>query len=254
MTDETPATIPGAEPWSHEGGPVGVLVLHGFTGNPSSMRPVAEAVAAAGHGVELPRLPGHGTTVEDLAGTTWADWLAEAEAAYQRLASRSEQVVVVGLSMGGALTAWLGAEHPEVAGLVCINPIVSTPEGMREAVEQVLESGADRMAAIGSDIAKPGVVESSYEETPLRPLLSLFDAASELDGRLSSITSPLLVITSPQDHVVPPENSDVLAQRAAGPVERMTCDRSYHVATLDYDGEAIVAAVLDFVQKVTAAG
>ncbi len=53
--------IPGAEPWSAAGGPLGVLVLHGFTGNPQSMRSLAEAFAAAGYTVELPLLPGHGT-------------------------------------------------------------------------------------------------------------------------------------------------------------------------------------------------
>ena len=58
MTDSMPADlIPGAEPWSHEGGPAGVLVLHGFTGNPGSMRHLAEVLADAGFTVELPRLP-----------------------------------------------------------------------------------------------------------------------------------------------------------------------------------------------------
>ena len=87
-TDKT-ELMPGAEPWT-AGGPVGALCLHGFTGNPTSMRPVAEAFAAAGFAVELPRLPGHGTTVEDMITTGWADWTAEAEAAYQRLAARCD--------------------------------------------------------------------------------------------------------------------------------------------------------------------
>ena len=60
----TEPLLPGAEPWSAAGGPAGALCLHGFTGNPSSMRGLAEAFAAAGFSVELPRLPGHGTTVE----------------------------------------------------------------------------------------------------------------------------------------------------------------------------------------------
>ena len=152
MTTELPADlIPGAEPWSHVGGPIGVLVLHGFTGNPGSMRGVAEALAAAGFTVELPLLPGHGTTVEAMIPTGWSDWLGHAEAAYQDLVDRCERVVVVGLSMGGALTATLGTQHPEIAGLVCINAVVSVPPGMREAVQEVLATGADRFAGIGSD-------------------------------------------------------------------------------------------------------
>jgi carboxylesterase len=253
MTDPLPADlIPGAEPWSHDGGPAGALVLHGFTGNPGSMRAIAEVLAGAGFTVELPRLPGHGTTIEDMITTGWPDWLACAEEAYQRLAARCDRVVVVGLSMGGALTAWLASDHPEIAGIVCINAIVSEPDGMRDAVEQVIATGADRFAGIGSDIAKPGTVESAYTDTPLTPLLTLFAAADSLGDRLTRITSPVLVVTSTQDHVVPPENSDILAAQVAGPVERLRCDRSFHVVTMDYDAEVVEQATLAFATKVTA--
>lgn len=252
MTDLPANLIPGAEPTSWEGGPVGVLVLHGFTGNPGSMRALAERFAAAGYTVDLPLLPGHGTVVDDMLDTGWSDWAAHAEARYAALAERCEQVVVVGLSMGGALTAWLGSEHPEIAGLVCINAVVSVPPGMREAVQQVLASGADRFEGIGSDIAEPGVVETAYPETPLAPLLTMFDAADNLGDRMARITSPMLIVTSRQDHVVPPENSDLLAEAVSGPVERLWCERSYHVVTQDYDKELVVEAALEFAAKVTA--
>lgn len=252
MTESQPTNlIPGAEPWSHQGGAAGALVLHGFTGNPSSMRGIAEALGDAGFTVELPRLPGHGTTIEDMIPTGWTDWLAHAEACYQSLAERCERVVVVGLSMGGALTAWLGSDHPEIAGLVLINAVVSAPAGMSEAVEQVLATGADRFEGIGSDIALPDVEESAYAETPLAPLLTLFAAAETLGDRLTRITSPTLVITSTQDHVVPPDNSDLIASSVAGPVERLRCERSYHVVTMDYDRDLVINATVDFARKVT---
>src|SRR6056297_1494816 len=101
------AVMDGCDAWSHVGdGDVGVLVIHGFTGNPSSMTPQAEAFAAAGLHVEQPRLPGHGTTLEDMQTTGWADWSGEAAAAYDRLAERASKIVVIGLSMGGTLTLW----------------------------------------------------------------------------------------------------------------------------------------------------
>src|SRR5687767_1255334 len=104
--------IPGAEPFSAAGSNGhGVLVCHGFTGNPQSMRGLAEAFAAAGFSVELPRWPGHGTTIEDMLETGWADWSGAAEAAYTDLAGRclgeGGRVVVAGLSMGGTLAVWL---------------------------------------------------------------------------------------------------------------------------------------------------
>jgi carboxylesterase len=245
---------PGSEAWSHEGGPHGALVIHGFTGDPSSMRPLAEAFAAAGFSVELPRLPGHGTAIEDMLDTTWDDWSGEAEAAYQRLAARTEKVVVAGLSMGGALTAWLASRHPELAGIVCINAIV-TPLGddMVGLIQSMVDSGESVMAGIGSDIAKPDVTESSYGGTPLRPLLSMIEATRTIEARLADITCPVLVMTSPQDHVVSPTNSDVLAERVSGPVERVVLERSYHVATLDWDAELIEREAVAFARRVTGA-
>lgn len=244
--------MPGAEPFAAEGGPVGVLVLHGFTGNPASMRGLAEAYAAAGYAVDLPRLPGHGTTVEDMLTTGWADWSSAAEAAYEALAASCEQVVVVGLSMGGSLTCWLGTRHQEIAGLVCVNPAVAPSDDMRALVAAMTESGEELMDGIGSDVADPDVVESAYAQTPLRPLLTLFDASAAVVGDLGSITSPLLLFTSPQDHVVPPTDSDLLAGAVSGPVERVSCDRSFHVATIDFDKDLIRDRSLEFIARVTA--
>ena len=114
--------IAGAEPESIEGGPNGALVLHGFTGNPQSMRGIAHALAGTGLAVEMPLLPGHGTTVEDMIPTGWADWLAAAEDAYAALQARVPgRVVVTGLSMGGALTCALAASHPEIAGIAAVS-------------------------------------------------------------------------------------------------------------------------------------
>jgi len=244
--------IEGAEPMSVDGGPVGVLVLHGFTGNPQSMRPLAEAFAAAGHGVEMPLLSGHGTSVEDMLDTSWADWSADAERAYERLAARSDAVVVAGLSMGGSLTCWLATRYPEIAGIICINPATRAAPEAREFIEALVADGASVMDGLGSDVADPGSPESAYPETPLRPLLSLFAAADELQGDMAKITCPLLLFTSPQDHVVPPGDSDHLAEHVGGPVERVSCDRSFHVATLDYDRELIAQRSIDFVATVTA--
>lgn len=241
----------GAEPMSVEGGPVGVLVLHGFTGNPQSVRPLAQAFVDAGHGVEMPLLSGHGTRVEDMLETTWSDWSADAEAAYERLSSRSERVVVAGLSMGGSLTCWLATRHPEIAGIICVNPATQAADEVRTFIETLVADGQEVMDGLGSDVADPSSPESAYPETPLRPLLSMFAAANEIQADLPRISCPLLLFTSPEDHVVPPVDSDYLASQVSGPVQRVSCDRSYHVATIDHDKDLIIEHSLDFVAKVT---
>jgi carboxylesterase len=242
-----------AEAFSAPGGPHGALVVHGFTGNPSSMRGVAEALAAAGFAVELPLLPGHGTTVEEMLTTDFTDWSATVEAAYLELAGRTDAMVVVGLSMGGTLAAWVTARNPGTAGLVAINGMFEPPApAFLEMLRTSMEQGCDRLPAIGSDIALPDVTEGAYDAAPIGPLISLMEATSELHARLGDIRCPVLILTSPQDHVVPPSSSDVLAAGVAGPVERVALERSYHVATLDFDRDLVEKRTVEFALRVTA--
>jgi carboxylesterase len=249
----TSPIIAGAEPWSHVGdGAHGAVVLHGFTGNPASMRALAESLAANGFHVELPLLPGHGTVVDDMLPTRWADWAGEAEAAYQRLRQRAENVVVVGLSMGGALTLRLGADHAEIAGLVCINPVTQPQTAdIVDMLRGLADGGTDVLPGIGSDIADPDAHESAYEGTPIEPLLSmLLDGVEPLSKEYSTIRAPLLLMNSPQDHVVEPVHAEFLADNYGGPVERITLERSYHVATQDYDKDVIAVATCEFATRV----
>ena len=247
-------TIPGAEPLSHtREGDVGALVLHGFTGNPGSMRGLAEACVAAGFHVEMPQLAGHGTVMEDMVPTRWADWTADVEAAYRRLAARASRIVVLGLSMGGSLTLWAGTQHPEVRGLVCVNPAtLPQPAAVLDMLKGMVESGQEVMDGIGSDIADPDTHETAYPGTPLAALHSFqVDGLVPLSQQYGSLTMPLLLFTSVQDHVVDPGNSDALAAAYGGPVERVMLERSYHVATQDYDKDIIFGRSVEFVRKVT---
>ena len=230
-----------------------MLVLHGFTGSPVSMRPLAEVFADAGFAVELQRLPGHGTAVEDMIETGFDDWLTEAERALAALEARvpDGKWVVAGLSMGGMLTEALAEGHPELAGIVLINTPASVPDEMAAVVEEMLAGGTEVMDSIGGDIADPDADEVSYDETPLRPLITMIMAGADVRERLADITQPTLIITSRQDHVVNPEDSDALAENITGPVERLWLEKSFHVATLDYDKAEVEAAALAFVQKVT---
>lgn len=249
----TETLIPGAHAWSHTAeSDHGALVIHGFTGNPGSMRGVAEAFAAAGYHVEMPRLPGHGTTVEDMLTTSWADWSAAADAAYATLAERCPKVVVVGLSMGGSLTLWLAGHHPEIAGIVCINPATQpqAPEVIA-MIEGMIAEGTIIMPGIGSDIAEPGAHESAYEGTPLPCLLDFVqNGLTPLESTYESLRMPLLLLNSPQDHVVEPAQAEFLATHYGGPLERITLDKSYHVATQDYDKELIFIESVAFADRV----
>ena len=178
--------------------------------------------------------------------TTWADWSGAAEAALDRCGRGCRdggRIVVAGLSMGGALTAWLGTRHPELAGIAVINAVVEPPGDLRELVDGAVAEGTEVFPGIGSDIADPDVApRSPTRARRCGPLLTLLDAIDALQAGLGAITCPVLSSRRPQDHVVPPSNSDHLAASVSGPVERVTLERSYHVATLDYDKALIERA------------
>ncbi|HZD64749.1 MAG TPA: alpha/beta fold hydrolase [Acidimicrobiales bacterium] len=248
------AVLPGAEPGSWAGGPDGALVLHGFTGNPQSVRGLAAVLARAGLAVELPLLPGHGTAVADLVPTRWDDWAEAAEAAWAELAGRCRRTVVAGLSMGGTLACWLATRHPEVAGVVAVNPLVEPPaESYLDILRGLLDSGVEVAPGIGSDIADPDGTESAYEGTPVRAALSLFGATGALVETLDRLTCPVLLLSSGEDHVVPSSSGDLLCRLASGPVERVWLERSYHVATLDFDRHELEQRAASFAQRVLGA-
>ncbi len=251
---------PLAEPFLSEGdsasprGRVGVLLTHGFTGSPASLKPWAEYLAGQGYAVSLPRLPGHGTTWQELNTKTWADWSGEIERAFEALASQVDRVFVFGLSMGGGLALRLAADHPDrVAGLVLVNPAVRTD---RKDVKllPVLKHLVPSFPGIANDIKKPGVEEHGYTRTPLRAADSMFAGYKVLCGDLGRVTCPLLIYRSSVDHVVDPSSARViLAGVASSDASEESLENSYHVATLDNDAERIFEGSAAFIERVSGA-
>jgi carboxylesterase len=231
---------------------MGVLILHGFTGNPYSMRPLAERCAQAGYSVELPRLPGHGTSLEDLVARRWPDFVEVALTNFDDLAQRCDKVAVVGLSVGGGLTALIAEERPSVAGCVFINPMLKGPGAeMEQGLRDLIDSGLEILATDGkSDIKKEDTSEAKYEGWPLRALQSVIEGVEIVDANLSSITAPSLLLSSREDHTVAPENGDEIVEKSSGPVERIWLEESYHIATLDHDQELVERATIEFLAKV----
>ena len=156
--------------------------------------------------------------------------------------------------MGGSLALWLALREANIRGLVLINPLTEPqPAEVREMIGDLLATGTDIAPGIGSDIAEPGVNEIAYPGTPLEPLISLLDdGLVPLTGRYGELTMPLLLFTSRQDHVVDPRQSEHLARTYGGDVDHRWLERSYHVATQDYDRHEIIAAAVDFAVHHTA--
>ncbi|MCI3270313.1 carboxylesterase [Streptomyces cylindrosporus] len=242
--------LPGAEPFRHEGGEVGVLLCHGFTGSPQSLRPWAEYLAERGFTVSLPLLPGHGTRWEDMQLTGWQDWYAEVDRELRALGERCSQVFVAGLSMGGALALRLAARHGDaVSGVMVVNP-ANKVHGLAAYALPVARHLVRTTKGIASDIAKEGSAELGYDKVPLHAAHSLRNFFRLVDRELPQVTQPLLLLHSPQDHVVPPADSArILGRVSSRDVREILLEQSYHVATLDHDADRIFEESLAFIGR-----
>lgn len=249
-----PAVYPGAEPYSHDGGPVGVVVSHGFTGSPYSMRPWAEHLAAAGYTVRLPRLPGHGTTWQDCNTRKWQEWYATVEGAYEELADRCEIVFAAGLSMGGTLTARLAERVGDrVAGLILVNPSFGTVR-LDAKFAPIAKYFLKSQKGFGSDIKDPSVPsEGGYDRTPVVAFAELQKLWKVVVPDLAKITAPVLMFRSVTDHVVEPLSSELLHSGARNTtVREVPLPNSYHVATLDHDKQTIFEGSVEFIESIVA--
>lgn len=253
---------PGAEPLSRPGhgdkAQIGVLLLHGFTGSPVSMKPLAELLSQRGFAIEVPLLPGHGTQPRDLLPTRYADWRAEALAALNRLKARTQQVFAVGLSMGGTLVLDL-ASTEVLQGAVTINAQILDRGGLvvklAPLIEKIVPLAPASAAGLTKNDIKKGGDEQAYDWVAAAAGNSLVRALPEVRGRLRDIKIPLFVIYSRDDHSVPPENSKAIpglvGSSDTAQVRVLELTDSYHVAPLDNDLPLLGERISAFVESVT---
>ena len=193
------------------GGERGCLLLHGFTGSPLEMVPLAEALAAGGYTVRVARIAGHGTTPEDLASTTWEDWVDSARGAFEALRSQCPRVAVVGLSMGGALALHLAATASPravvaLATPVRIRPVLAT---LARAVSPYLPY-VPVIARVGPRRTEVMAYRANYLRIPLAAAGDLARLIDRTMALLPQIRIPALVVQGRRDWIIPRESADAI--------------------------------------------
>lgn len=244
------AVLEGAEEFSLPGGPVGALLIHGFTGSPQGMRALGEHLSGAGVAVEAPRLPGHGTSWQDLGARTHEEWVRAVEDAYDRLAETCDEVFVVGLSFGAALAVDFAARHPDgVAGVVMLAPYIHTKDPRRffaPAIRFLIQS----LPGVGNDIADPEMREIAYERVPTKAAYSMLQFIRKARRELPSVRCPALIIQSPHDHTAHPDNARLIDKEIGSQDKELVwLERSYHVITVDLEREQVYSKTLDFIKE-----
>ncbi|GAA1409974.1 esterase [Glutamicibacter uratoxydans] len=216
-----------------------VLLIHGFTGSTTAMKPWAQYLQDAGFETSCPVLPGHETQWKDMIGVEFGQWIQATEQAFDQLAAGHDRVFVAGLSMGGALALHL-ATRRNVAGVSLVNPglvVDSKLAPFTKWLKHVVKS----VEPISNDIAKRGADEQAYERTPVAAVEELYKLFAQTRSRLGLVTAPVQLFRSTVDNIVSEDSVRALSSglRQGVLVEHHQLLHSKHVATLDYDADQI---------------
>jgi len=242
--------------WSAQGSGknarIGVLLVHGFTGAPPSMRPWGEFLNGKGYKVSVPMLPGHGTKPEDLNKVKWQEWPAKVEAELNKLYKTCDQVFIAGLSMGGGTALNISLTHNDrLSGIILVNPMIHVAY-MPHQLAYVISNFQKLRSSVGNDIKRPGITEHGYDALPTRGVYELLKMLKITRKNLSKISVPVQLFHSVEDHTLPVSNTEIImAGLGSSNKSRIELVNSYHVATLDYDQELIFQNSLTFIEGLT---
>lgn len=224
---------------------VGVILVHGFLASPAEVRSFGERLLEQGYFVIGVRLKGHGTSPSDLRETQWEDWYGAVVRAYSILQNYADRIHVVGFSTGGALALRLAADQPD--SLIGISAI-SVPIKFRNPKMMFvpLVHGTNRLVRWLSSYEgvkpflqnKPEHPNINYQNIPVRGLYELRRLVSEVEGRLSDIHCPVLLIQGNNDPTVDPKSADIILRKLSSPVKALlNVESKRHGILLENIGE-----------------
>ncbi|MGH2749042.1 MAG: alpha/beta hydrolase [Actinomycetota bacterium] len=242
--------LEGAEEFTLGDGPTGVVLVHGFTSSPQNMRLLGDHLAERGIAVVAPRLPGHGTTWQDLNTRTASEWIQTVEDAFLKAAAERDEVFLVGLSFGAALALELAARYPDrVAGVVTLAGLVQTRDP-RRFFARVIKRVAKSLPGVGNDIADPEGREIVYDRLPTGAAHQMLKTIKRARLALPAVRCPVLIMHGRGDHTVPPWNATVIHDTVSSDDKELVwLERSYHVVTLDHDRDEVFERTYDFIKK-----
>ena len=240
--------------WSADGsGPnkeIGVVLVHGYTGSPSSMRPWAEYLNQQGYTVRVPLLPGHGTKPEDLSEIKWQQWPEKVESELDELRKNCTKIFICGFSMGGGTTLHLATKHSDkIAGIILVNPMIHLPF-IGTKLAYLLSRIKKYRSSAGDDIKRPGVTQGGYDVMSTEGIYQILQMLKNTRANLHKVSVPMQLFHSVYDHTLPVSNTEIVMKGVGSLTkERIELTNSFHVATLDYDAEIIFERSSIFIDR-----
>lgn len=235
----------------HRKGPVGCLLIHGFSGTPNELMELAEYLAGHDVTIFIPTLPGHATYSADLFNYTWRDWFNHVKRVYADLRNSCEEVFVGGLSMGGTLALHLAAHYP-ANGVIAMSAAVELPLWQKYATRLLKDIKKFHHKRNAEDVHdRAGKQQlNSYLRYPFKAVDELFRLLDHVRADLPEIEQPLMIFHSKKDHTVPYHNSDLIFNSVSSKDKwKIVLEESYHVITVDEEKEQVQKEVLKFIRE-----
>jgi carboxylesterase len=232
-----------------EGGPTGVLLVHGYTATTAEVRPLARDLYRQGYAVAGPLLPGHNTYPEDANRYRWRDWARTAEESYRQLAARCRRVIVGGESTGALLALYLASEHPEVAAVLAYAPALKLKMSvLQTSLIRVLAPFVPyiRKGEMGDDPLWQG-----YTVYPLKGARELLRLQRQVRRRLPQVNRPVLIVQGRLDATVAPSAPEIIHREVRSTVKELRwMPESQHCVIIDREREQVSQLTLEFLQRV----
>lgn len=255
MASEADSRVLQADPspFFLQAGPVGVLLLHGFTGTPREMWPLGAYLHERGLTVSAPLLHGHGSTLAEINRVNWRDWVAGVESAYANLKQNTTRRVIAGFSMGSLLAIWMAAHHDDIAGIVLYAPALRIAD-WRLNLTPLLKPFMHSYRHSGkSDLHDPEAVQwmGGFERYPVGAAAELWHLRRHVLRDVSRVRTPALVIYSDGDRSIHPHSGPETVRRLSqqAPVEVVILHDSGHAVVADREWEIVAEATHRFVQR-----
>ncbi|MFC7439911.1 alpha/beta hydrolase [Laceyella putida] len=237
------------EPFFYPGGKTGILLLHGFTGTPSELRPMGQYFKDQGYTVFAPLLAGHGTSPEEMEQTTWRDWWQSVLDAYDKLrAEKLERLYVAGLSMGGCLSLALAAQRP-VDGVIpmCAPIYIRDRRALLANVLSLFIRYKKRTTHRDPEIE---AYLCPYDRTPIKCVAELTRLIRHVKGLLAEVKVPALIIQAGKDELILEKSADYIYENISSTDKKVSWyEKSTHIITVDRERKELFKEIEQFIRE-----
>jgi carboxylesterase len=239
------------EPFLWDGGPIGVLLIHGYTATTAEVRPLARVLHRQGYTVAGPLLPGHNTQPEDANRYLWRDWVCAVEESYQQLTAHCQRVIIGGESMGALLALYLASEHPEIAAILAYAPALKLKLHLRQIA--LIRALAPFVPYIRKQKMGDDPLWQGYTVYPLKGARELLRLQRQVRSRLARIDQPVLIVQGRLDATVDPSAAEIIHREVSSAVKDLLwMPNSQHCVIIDREHEQVNQLTLDFLRRMGA--